>query len=164
MMSLPPSWATHTSDALMRPTSKLIQRPCPHWHCSRWPVPRWHRSVLELRAERAADGVQVPKDLDVGIHRAGLVVGDAVLLAERAHRRLGAPQGRPRHGGEQVVLDLVVQAAEGEVGEPATADVPGGDHLAAEEIDLLVLAEHRHALVVGGERAAQVEPEHALLD
>src|ERR1039457_2948860 len=75
-------------------------------------------SVLEFRAQRAADGVQVPQDLDVGVHETSLVVGDAVLLAERAHRLLGAPQAGPRHGGEQVVLDLVVQAAAGEVGEP----------------------------------------------
>src|SRR3984957_19044129 len=95
--------------------------------------PHWHKSVLELRAKRAADGVQVAQDLDVGVHQARLVVGDAVLLAERAHGGLGAPQAGPGHGGEQVVLDLVVEATEGEVVEPVTADVPGGDDLAAEE-------------------------------
>src|ERR1039458_4407061 len=153
-MSLPSSLATHTSDAFMRPTSQLIQRRSPHWH----------KSVLELRSQRAADRVQVPQNLDVGVDETSLVVGDAVLLAERAHRLLGVPQAGPRHGGEQVMLDLVIQAAEREVGEPAAADVTRSDHLAVEEIDLLILAKYGHALVIGRKRASEVDPEHALLD
>jgi hypothetical protein len=40
------------------------------------------------------------------------------------HRQgLGPSQAGAGHGGEQVVLDLVVQGAQGEVGQPAAADI-----------------------------------------
>jgi hypothetical protein len=57
-----------------------------------------------------------------------------------------------------VVLDLVVQAAEREVGEPAAAHIAGGDGLAAQEVALVVRVQDGHALVVGGEGAPQVRP------
>jgi len=58
-----------------------------------------------------------------------------------------------------MVLDLVVQAAEGEVGEPAAADVACRQGLPSQEVGLVGCHEDRHALVVGGEGAAQVEAE-----
>ena len=85
-------------------------------------------------AGRPPDGVEVAQRLGVGAHQAGLAVGQALLLAELPDQGLGAAQVGPGHGGEQVVLDLVVQAAQGEVGEPAAADVAGGEHLAAQEV------------------------------
>ena len=68
------------------------------------------------------------------------------------------------HVGEQVVLDLVVEPPEEEIDQAAAADVAGGQDLAAEEVELVGLGEGGHALVVGGERAAQVQAEQALLD
>ena len=63
-----------------------------------------------------------------------------------------------------MVLDLVVQAAEREVGEPATAHIAGSERLAAQEVALIGGVQDGHALVVGGEGAPQVEAEQALLD
>jgi hypothetical protein len=48
-----------------------------------------------------------------------------MLLAERFDQGLGTPQVGARHGREQVVLDLVVQSAEREVGQSAAAHVAG---------------------------------------
>ena len=63
-----------------------------------------------------------------------------------------------------MMLDVVVEAAKREVGEPPPTDVSGRDDLAAEKIGLLILAQHWHALVVGRERASQVDTEQALLE
>ncbi len=62
-----------------------------------------------------------------------------------------------------MVLDLVVQAAERDVGEPAAAHIARGEHLAAQEITAVGRVQDGHALVVGGERTAQVQAEQALL-
>src|SRR5207248_2271265 len=93
-----------------------------------------------LHRVHSAFSRQGPEGLSVGGEEADLAVGDAVLLTERTHRCLGMPQAGPRHGGEQVMLDLVVEAAESEVGEPSPADVTGSDDLAAEEVELLILS------------------------
>lgn len=50
----------------------------------------------------------------------------------------GVPQIHPRHTGEQMVFDLVVQPARYIVHEPAPTHIAGGEHLAAQGIDLLV--------------------------
>src|SRR6266550_3105048 len=124
---------------------------------------RW-ASVGDRRAGRPADGVEVPQRLGVGGDQRALVVGDAMLLAERPDERSGPAQAGPWHAGEQVVLDLVVQAAEQEVDEPAAPDVARGQHLAPEEVQVVLFGHHRHAFVVRRERAAQVQAEQALLD
>src|SRR5215204_6729159 len=67
-------------------------------------------------AQRSADRVEVLQDLFVGLEHAGLVVGDTVLPAEALDDRLRFFElvaGQPR---EQVVFDLVVEAAVPEVG------------------------------------------------
>jgi hypothetical protein len=65
----------------------------------------------------------VAKRLGIGPEQAGLRVRHVAVGAERGDQCLRPAQVRPRHGREEMVLDLVVQAAEGEVGEPATVDV-----------------------------------------
>ncbi len=50
------------------------------------------------------------------------------------------------------MLDLVVQAAQREVGEPAAADVARGEDLTAQEVVVVRQLQDRHPLVVGGER------------
>ena len=62
------------------------------------------------------------------------------------------------------MFDLVVEAAQGQVGEPAAADVAGGEHLAAQEVAPVSGVQDGHALVVGGEGGSQVQAEQALLD
>jgi len=86
------------------------------WACGGWVSGR-------SRAHCLASGVQVAQYLRVGGQQACLGVGNAALGAERPHGRLGVPQIRPRHGREQVVLNLVVKPTKGEVGEHAAADI-----------------------------------------
>src|SRR6266702_3402320 len=127
-------------------------------------------SVFDLAGQLLAaqrqfvDRVEVAERLHIGSEHRALMVDKAVLQAERPHERTGTAQVRPWHAGEQVMLDLVVEPAEREVHHPAPAHVAGRQHLAAEVVQLVRFGEHRHALVVGGERAAQVEAEQALLD
>jgi hypothetical protein len=76
-----------------------------------------------FRAGRLTSRMEVPQHLRIGGQQACLRVGNAALGAERPHRRLGVTQTRPRHRREQVVLNLVIKPAKGEVGENAAADV-----------------------------------------
>ena len=61
------------------------------------------------------------------------------------------------------MLDLVVEAVEHEIGEPAARNISGSDHLAAGEAGRRRGFDDRHPLVVGGEADAQVEREDRLL-
>jgi len=99
--------------------------------------------------------------LGVGASQARLAVGQPVPLAVFPDQGLGTPQVRPRHGGKQVVFDLMVQASEGDVGQPAATDVAGGEHLPPQEVSPVGRVQDRHPLVVGGERSAQVQADSA---
>src|SRR3954470_5619398 len=101
--------------------------------------PRQALAGVRRRPERGADSVQVAQDLAVRAEDGALVVGEAVPPAVGAHECLSPPEAGPGHAGEQVVLDLVVQAAEDEVGEPAAADVAGGEYLAAQVVELVLV-------------------------
>src|SRR5215211_7040854 len=120
--------------------SGMIFRPrgpawCPRSFGRRRRGPEWGADVMEV-----ADG------LGVGAEQAGLDIGQAVLGAERPHQRLGPAQVGPWDGGEQVVLDLVVEPAQHEGDHPAAGHVAGGQHLAAQEVELIGLGQGRHAL------------------
>src|SRR6185437_511233 len=92
MMSVPSLLATHTSGVSM-PAS-------------------FPGSLFHLADPRGlAHVVQVAQGLRVGVYEAGLAVGQFLLSAELPDQRLGFAQVRARHGGKQVVLDLVVEAA-----------------------------------------------------
>jgi hypothetical protein len=109
------------------------------------------------------DSVEVAQGLSVGAHQARLPVRHASLQAERFDQGLGAAQVGARHRWEQMVLDLVIQAAQGNIGQPAATHIAGGQYLAAQEVAPVARVQDRHALVVGGEGAAQVQAEQALL-
>ena len=79
----------------------------------------------------ASHGVKVVQRLRVGVDQAGFTVSQAVFVAKAPDDWLGVAEVGSRHAGKQVMLDLVVQAAEGEVHQPAAADVAGGQHLPA---------------------------------
>ena len=83
----------------------------------------------------------------------------AELLAVVPHDGLHLLEVRARHAREQVVLDLVVQAAHHEVDGRAALDVPRREHLATQEVDLHAGRDDRHALVVRRERAAEHDAE-----
>jgi len=57
-----------------------------------------------------------------------------------------------------MMLDLIVQAAEREVGEPAAPDVAGGQHLPTQEVMLIFHAQDGHAFVVGAKDAPRYTP------
>ena len=59
------------------------------------------------------------------------------------------------------MLDLVVEPAQRRVDQPAAADVARGQHLLAQEV--LGAVRVRHALVVGREGHAEVDPEQRLV-
>src|SRR5262245_58997576 len=95
------------------------------------------------------------EDLDVGLQRAALSVGYRSLLAERPDDRLRFLQVVPRHAGEEMVFDLVVQSAVPEVGQRVSLDISTGQNLAANEVELAIAVQRRHPFVVGGEHRAE---------
>ena len=62
------------------------------------------------------------------------------------------------------MLNLEVESSEQHVGEPASRHVPRADDLAPDEAQTRVGFDDRHALVVGGEAAPEVDGEDRLLD
>src|SRR5215831_17538935 len=102
--------------------------------------------------------------LGIGASQARLAVGQSALLAVFPDQGLGASQVGPRHGGKEMMFDLIVQAPERDIGQPSATDVAGGEYLAPQEVTPVTRVQDRHALVVGGERSAQVQAEQALLD
>jgi energy-coupling factor transport system substrate-specific component len=116
-------------------------------------------------------------DVPAGAHRAEmdqhlairppgalLGIGDAALGTERPDQLPRPPEVGPGHGREEMVLDLGVESAEHESGEGATGQVPRGEHLAAEESQLVLAGQDGHAHVVGDEARPQVEAEQGLRD
>ena len=66
------------------------------------------REVLD---DLVRDVLQVLQDLQGPLPHGGLVVRDPIILAELAHAAVALGQMMSRHGGEEMVLDLVVEAA-----------------------------------------------------
>ena len=62
------------------------------------------------------------------------------------------------------MLNLIVEPAQEQVGEPTSRDVPGRDDLTADEAQPCLWVDERHAFVVRGEAAAEVDREDRLLD
>ena len=116
------------------------------------------------RRRLSADRVQVAQRLRVGGREAHLGIRQPMLLAEVPDQGLRPAQAGTGHGREKVMLDLVVQAAQRKVSQPAAADVARGEDLTAQEIGLVRPLQDRHSLVVRGERGAKVQAEQALLD
>ena len=129
-----------------------------------WTADAPGRGCSGRRRTCGARGMEVTEHLPIGGDKRGLVVTNRVLGTEVTHETLGPAQVRPRHGGEEVVLDLEIEAAEDESGQPPAADVAGGKDLTAQKAQLHSFTEHRHADVVGGEGAAEIEAEQPLVD
>ena len=86
------------------------------------------------------DVVQVSQHLRVGADQGGFEVGKVVTQAVGPDEWLSPTQRGAGHAGEQVVLDLVVQTAHGQIDPSSAADVARGEHLAAEEVQLVTVA------------------------
>ncbi len=104
------------------------------------------------------------QDLSVGLEHAGLVVGDGVIPAELPDDRLRFSQlvaGQPR---EQVVFDLVVEAAVPEVRDRMGQDVAARQDLPVQEVQLAVPAQNGHGLVVRCKDRDHVRAEEPAMD
>jgi hypothetical protein len=108
-------------------------------------------------ARRASGLVETAQRLTVGGDEAGLQVGHAQILAAAADHAPVPAQVRAGHAGEQVVLDLMVQAAGRDAGEPPATHVAGGEHLPAQEVGAVLAGEDGHALVTGGEDRSEAD-------
>jgi hypothetical protein len=108
-------------------------------------------SGMDLDHRRRQRPLTIDRLRRMGSRGRVLAIGDALAGAVAAHEWLGRAQVGTGHRGKQVVLDLVVQSAEGEVDDPPAADVACREYLAAEVVGLVVGRQDRHSLVVGRE-------------
>ena len=83
------------------------------------------------------------------MEHAGLMIADVQVSAKLVDDGLCFTQLIARHGGEEVMFNLVVQATIPKVGDGMRSYVSGGEHLQTEEIHLLVFAHDEHPFVVG---------------
>lgn len=74
-------------------------------------------------AQRSADVMQIAEDLSEGSGDTCLMIRDATRFAESPHERLRLSELVARHGREQVMFDLIVQAAIPEIGQRMGVDI-----------------------------------------
>src|SRR6478672_1957532 len=91
--------------------------------------------ALEGVSPTESDPVQVRGDQGPGPGDGDLVIGDRRVPTELPDDRPDLPQAGPGHVREQVVLNLIVQPAHRQRGDPAASYVAGHQDLPAEEID-----------------------------
>ena len=80
-------------------------------------------------------------------------------MAELSDDRSGSSEFVSGHSGEEVMFDLVVEAAVQEVGHRVGFDVAGGQDLGAYEVQRVVGIQDQHAFVVRREYHAIVDSE-----
>ena len=107
----------------------------------RWPGPLARPPPTRGPRSPPPRRMKMTQHLRVRADQALLAVVQASLGAEGPHHGPAAAQRRPGHGREQVMLDLVVEAAEHGLGQPPAADVAGGEHLLAQEVQAVLLAQ-----------------------
>lgn len=108
--------------------------------------------------------IQVGQDFAVRAEDAGLIIRDAMRFAELANDRLGGAQAVARNGGEEVMLNLVVETAVPEVGDRVRFDIASRDYLTSQEVEGGLFLQHRHAFMVGGKNGAEVEARETLVN
>ncbi len=86
-----------------------------------------------------------------------------VLRAVLPDHSLCGTQIWPGETGEEVMLDLVLEPAQCKVDERAATDIAGHQNLPAQEVDLHIAWNRRHADVVGREGSTEEETEDAHL-
>src|SRR5690606_27119269 len=119
--------------------------------------------LQRVAACHEADIVEVTDHNAVRLKERGLYVGNLKSLGVLTDDLACLGQVRASHAGEQVVLNLVVEATHEGGGPPAAADVTRGAHLLGEEVQLGGPRDDRHAFVVGSERGTHVEAKHSQL-
>mmetsp|Transcript_5605 Transcript_5605/g.18978 ORF Transcript_5605/g.18978 Transcript_5605/m.18978 type:complete len:203 (-) Transcript_5605:1093-1701(-) len=129
-----------------------------HKHDEYMPRPRY---LMVLGSGNVGDALEAAEYAGQGAPHAAPLVGQPVLEAERLHAPLDLPEVVAGEGGEEVVLDLAVEAAREPVVEQARVDVAGGGRLGADEVGVLV-DEHVHAVVGEGEHDGKEGAAEAL--
>src|SRR5688500_16037848 len=97
------------------------------------------------------------RDFDERLPHGGLVIGNSSLGAVLLDDEACCLEVAPGYLREQVVLDLVVEAAVPDVNPRAGHDIPAGQDMAVEEVDVAVGVRDVHSLVVRGKDAAHVQ-------
>ena len=128
-----------------------------------WTVLAADSDVDSARPERRAHPVKVAQDFPLGPQHACLVVGSGPGKAEGPNYFLRRAQLVAGHVGEQVVLDLEVEAAVHEVDHEVGLDVSRRYHLFGEIVHFVVVVQDGHALVIGSENKAHVQTEQHLV-
>mmetsp|Transcript_5674 Transcript_5674/g.16977 ORF Transcript_5674/g.16977 Transcript_5674/m.16977 type:complete len:204 (+) Transcript_5674:1-612(+) len=139
----PPVSGGVQTDPLVRPHPRRAVPPAPHRLGA-----RRQRALLRARPRHLAQHRKVaPHDAELRVHP----VLDAVLRAELPHERRGGGVAVARHGGQQVVLELVLHPSPEPLGERAARHrVAGGVHLRRHPI-VLVLVEQVLGLMRDGD-------------
>ena len=117
-----------------------------------------------LASQRRAHPVKVAQDFPLGPQHARLVVGSGPGKAEGPNYFLRRAQLVAGHVGEQVVLDLEVEAAVHEVDHQVGLDVSRRYHLFGQIVHFVVFIQDGHALVIGSENKAHMQAEQHLVD
>lgn len=80
-----------------------------------------------------------------------------MLHAERSQNLGKLGEMVTRHGRENMVLDLIVQASAQPIGEPMWVNIPGGAHLQTDKVysPQLIKREHVHSIVTDCEDDAK---------
>lgn len=108
--------------------------------------------------------MQKLQDLLLRLEHVGLVVGNGILLANSLNYVMSLSQIVARHAWKKMVLNLKIQPAIPEIGQDVALHVSCRQHLPTEEIQIVVIAQHQHALVIRSEDRAHYQSENGLID
>ena len=76
--------------------------------------------------------MEIAQRLSIGLDYAGLIIGNRMDLTKCFDRRLCRFKLVPGHMGEEVMLNLIVQAAKPEIGQRVRSDIPSREDLLPE--------------------------------
>src|SRR5919106_3107687 len=107
--------------------------------------------------------MEVAQGLAISLEYAGLTIGDRMGLTKYFDRRLCRFELVPGHMGEEVMLNLIVQAAKPEVGERVRSDISGREDLLSDPIERTVALEHEHPLMIGCKGGAHIQSKKHLV-
>lgn len=99
-----------------------------------YPVLIQYFSMRIPLSQGSAHLVQILDDLPVGLQEAGFVVSNGMFLAEGFDDVLRFFQFVPGNGWEQMMLDLVVQAAIPEISDRMSFDIARTEYLLVQKV------------------------------
>ena len=108
--------------------------------------------------------MQVGQNLPERIQSSGLSIEDTVLFTEGFDDFSGLTEVVPGHGREEVVFDLIVEAAIPEIDKGVGLHVSSGKNLVVQVVQGVVPVGDEHTLVVWGKYQGEVKAEKHLMD